>query len=99
MRVFRSRAGAAWHICLTHPDPAEVATRVVTRGGVVLAEPAPFIPGRPWLLAYMADPWGVVWEVVSASYAEIFGNWPQPGQTEHPVLVPGPIHLEEGAQP
>ncbi|MGO1628691.1 MAG: VOC family protein [Microbacteriaceae bacterium] len=70
-----------WHVCLTHPDPGLVMERGQARGGTVLSEPAVFVPGRPWMLAYIADPWGLVWEVMSASYAEVFANWPQPGQT------------------
>ena len=80
----------AWHICLTHPDPRQVTDAVRRNGGTVLSEPAVFVPGRPWLLAYVGDPWGVVWEVMSASYAEAFGNWPQPGQTQPPVFANRP---------
>lgn len=80
----------SWHICLTHPDLPAVLDRATAHGGRVLSEPAWFVPGRPWQLTYLADPWGVVWEVMNASYAEVFGNWPQPGQTEPPTPVQRP---------
>lgn len=79
-----------WHPCLTHPDVAALIERVVQHGGTLLAEPYDFVPGRPWTLAYAADPWGTVLEVMSHSYAEAFGNWPQPGQLVPPTLVPPP---------
>jgi hypothetical protein len=46
-----------------------------------------FVPGRPWRLCYCEDPWGTVIEIMSASYAEMFSNWPQPGMTETPTFV------------
>lgn len=82
----------AWHVCLTHPDPGTVLERAQARGGTVLSEPTAFVPGRPWMLAYLADPWGLVWEVMSASYAEVFANWPQPGQAP-PEYAVRPDHL------
>ncbi len=89
----------AWHICLTHPEPGDVAERARAAGGTVLSEPAVFVPGRPWRLAYLADPWGLVWEVMSASYAEVFANWPQPGQTppEYAVRPHHPAAGESGS--
>lgn len=79
-----------WHVCLTHPDVAGVVETVVQRGGAVLSDPAAFVPGRPWVLSYVSDPWGTVLEVMSHSYAEVFSNWPQPGQTEAPVFIERP---------
>ncbi|MFT4042175.1 MAG: VOC family protein [Gordonia sp. (in: high G+C Gram-positive bacteria)] len=86
----------SWHICLTHPDIPGVLDRAVSRGGVVLSEPAFFVPGRPWQLAYLADPWGLVWEVMNGTYAEVFANWPQPGQTEPPVFARRRVVRDEG---
>ncbi|OBG60649.1 glyoxalase [Mycobacterium sp. E3305] len=79
-----------WHLCITHPDVAATVDRVVEHGGTLLAAPYEFVPGRPWVLAYATDPWGTVLEVMSHSYAEAFGNWPQPGQLVPPTLVPRP---------
>lgn len=79
-----------WHLCLTHPDVAGTVERIVQHGGTLLAAPYAFVPGRPWTLAYAADPWGTVLEVMSHSYAEAFGNWPQPGQLDAPTLVSPP---------
>ncbi|CAM3251959.1 VOC family protein [Mycobacterium colombiense] len=76
-----------WHLCITHPDVEGMVRRVTDHGGTVLAEPYEFVPGRPWRLAYVADPWGTVLELMSHSYAEAFGNWPQPGQSTPPTLV------------
>ncbi|MCV7398540.1 VOC family protein [Mycobacterium paraseoulense] len=82
--------GGLWHLCLTHPDVEATVDRVVDHGGALLAAPYEFVPGRPWTLAYTADPWGTVIEVMSHSYAEAFGNWPQPGQLVPPTLVARP---------
>lgn len=79
-----------WHLCITHPDVAGMVDRIVGHGGALLAPPNQFAPGRPWTLAYTADPWGTVLEVMSHSYAEAFSNWPQPGQLIAPTLVPRP---------
>lgn len=79
-----------WHLCITHPDVAATVGRVVEHGGTLLAAPYEFVPGRPWTLAYATDPWGTMLEVMSHSYAEAFGNWPQPGQLVPPTLVPRP---------
>lgn len=81
-----------WHLCITHPDVGGMVRRVTDHGGTVLAEPYEFVPGRPWRLAYVADPWGTVIELTSHSYAEAFGNWPQPGQSTPPTLVARPKH-------
>jgi predicted enzyme related to lactoylglutathione lyase len=83
-------ARGPWHVCLTHPDVPGALELVVRHGGTVLSEPAAFVPGRPWLLAYVTDPWGTVLEVMSHSYAEVFANWPQPGQLDPPVFIPRP---------
>jgi catechol 2,3-dioxygenase-like lactoylglutathione lyase family enzyme len=70
------------HLCLTVEDvPADVAA-VVAAGGSQISDPAYFVPGRPWQLAYCRDPWGVTLELMSASYAEAFANWPQPGMEQ-----------------
>lgn len=81
-----------WHLCLTHPDVAAMVDHIVDHGGALLAPPVQFVPGRPWTLAYATDPWGTVLELMSHSYAEAFGNWPQPGQLIPPTLVPRPRH-------
>jgi predicted enzyme related to lactoylglutathione lyase len=78
-----------WHLCLTHLDVAGALARVVAAGGSMIAAPHAFVPGRPWVLAYAADPWGTVLELMSHSYAEVFANWPQPGQEQPPVPAPG----------
>jgi predicted enzyme related to lactoylglutathione lyase len=83
-------ARGPWHVCLTHPDVADVLGAVARHGGMVLSEAVEFVPGRPWTLAYVTDPWGTVLEIMSHSYAEVFANWPQPGQLEPPVIVPRP---------
>jgi predicted enzyme related to lactoylglutathione lyase len=79
-----------WHLCITHPDIAAMADHIVANGGTLLTAPYQFVPGRPWTLAYTTDPWGTVLELMSHSYAEAFGNWPQPGQLIPPTLVPRP---------
>jgi catechol 2,3-dioxygenase-like lactoylglutathione lyase family enzyme len=79
-----------WHICVTHPDVTGLTGRVASEGGTVLSVATAFVQGRPWLLAYVADPWGSVFEVMSRSYAEVFSNWPQPGQSDMPTFVPTP---------
>ncbi|MTD55107.1 VOC family protein [Amycolatopsis pithecellobii] len=79
-----------WHLCLTHPDVQATIDRITETGGTLIAAPYEFVPGRPWILAYATDPWGTVLEIMSHSYAEAFANWPQPGQTVPPTLVPRP---------
>lgn len=89
------RGRGFWHLCITHPDVGAMVRRVIEHGGTVLAEPYEFVPGRPWRLAYVADPWGTMLEVMSHSYAEAFANWPQPGQTTPPTLVERPKHIAD----
>lgn len=79
-----------WHLCITHPDVEAMVDNIVEHGGTLLASPHHFVPGRPWTLAYTADPWGTVLELMSHSYAEAFSNWPQPGQLNPPTLVSSP---------
>lgn len=83
-------ARGPWHVCFTHPDVAAALTTVVQHGGTVLSDPAHFVPGRPWVLSYVSDPWGTVLEVMSHTYAEVFSNWPQPGQSEATTFVDRP---------
>jgi catechol 2,3-dioxygenase-like lactoylglutathione lyase family enzyme len=70
------------HLCLTVPDVSQAIDRVLDAGGAHLSDPASFVPGRPWQLAYCQDPWGTVLELMSVSYAEAFSNWPQPGMQQ-----------------
>lgn len=88
-RVPFTRRGP-WHVCITHPDVAAIAARVADNGGAVLSQPAQFVAGRPWVLAYVSDPWGTVLEVMSHTYAEVFSNWPQPGQQDAPIFIRRP---------
>jgi catechol 2,3-dioxygenase-like lactoylglutathione lyase family enzyme len=76
-----------FHIALTHPDVDACVEAICAAGGRKRNEPIDFVPGRPWRLCYCEDPWGVVIEIMSASYAEMFSNWPQAGMTEQPVMV------------
>jgi hypothetical protein len=39
---------------------------------------------------HTTDPWGNLLELMSHSYAEVFGNWPQPGRLITPTRVPRP---------
>ncbi len=79
-----------FHIAITHPDVDGLARRIAENGGRKRHEPTNFVPGKPWRLCYCEDPWGCVIEIMSHSYAEMFGNWPQPGMTEQPEFVPRP---------
>jgi predicted enzyme related to lactoylglutathione lyase len=79
-----------FHIALTHPDVDACAAAIVAAGGKKKIEPIDFVPGRPWRLCYCEDPWGTVIEIMSASYAEMFSNWPQPGMTEEPTMAERP---------
>ncbi|MGW4205116.1 VOC family protein [Streptomyces sp. NPDC004726] len=85
-----------WHLCLTYEDVEAMVARVIEAGGSLISEPYAFVPGRPWTLAYTTDPWGTVLEIMSHSYAEVFSNWPQPGQLTAPTLVPRPEPGHEG---
>jgi catechol 2,3-dioxygenase-like lactoylglutathione lyase family enzyme len=71
-----------WHVCLTEPDVAGAARRIVAAGGRQLAPVSDFVPGRPYQLVYCSDPWGTVLEIMSHGYAEVFSGWPQPGMQE-----------------
>ncbi len=79
-----------WHVCLTNQDVVGTVETVIRHGGTQLSDPVTFVPGRPWVLVYVADPWGTVLEVMSHSYAEVFSNWPQPGQTDNPTFIERP---------
>ncbi|HEX9174946.1 MAG TPA: hypothetical protein VF874_02255, partial [Mycobacterium sp.] len=43
-------------VCITHPDVAKAVAYVADNGGTILSQAAAFVPGWPWLLAYVADP-------------------------------------------
>ncbi|MEV3874219.1 VOC family protein [Streptomyces sp. NPDC049906] len=79
-----------WHLCLTYQDVEAMVDRIVAAGGALVSAPHAFVPGRPWTLAYTTDPWGTVLEIMSHSYAEVFANWPQPGQLTPHTVVPRP---------
>lgn len=79
-----------FHLCVTDPDVEGMATRIVANGGRQRVPVFAFVPGRPFKLVYCEDPWGNVLEIMSHSYAEVFANWPQPGMTVAPVMVPRP---------
>jgi catechol 2,3-dioxygenase-like lactoylglutathione lyase family enzyme len=79
-----------FHFAITHPDVDGLSSRIAAEGGRRRHEPTDFVPGKPWRLCYCEDPWGNVIEIMSHSYAEMFGNWPQPGMTEQPVFVTRP---------
>ncbi len=71
-----------WHLCFTCADlPAKVA-ELLAGGGRQLSPIFAFVPGRPWQLVYCEDPWGITLELMSHSYEEVFGGWPQEGMTE-----------------
>lgn len=76
-----------FHICVTDPDVAALARRIVDAGGRQRAPVFDFAPGRPYQLVYCEDPWGNVIEVLSHDYAEVFANWPQPGMTVAPRFI------------
>jgi hypothetical protein len=79
-----------FHLALTCPDVDGLVEEIVGAGGRKRIEPVDFVPGRPWRLCYCEDPWGNVIEIMSASYAEIFSNWPQPGTTEVVTFIERP---------
>ncbi len=79
-----------FHFALTYPDVDGLVATIIAEGGRKRIEPIDFVPGRPWRLCYCEDPWGNVVEIMSASYAEMFANWPQPGMTQPPTMVPWP---------
>ena len=79
-----------FHIAVTHPDVDGLAALIVEKGGRRRGEPVNFVPGKAWRLCYCEDPWGVVIEIISHSYAEMFANWPRPGMTEKPVMIERP---------
>lgn len=76
-----------FHICVTDPDVAGLARKIVEAGGRQRVPVFEFIPGRPYQLVYCEDPWGNIIEIFSHSYAEAFANWPQPGMTVPPKMI------------
>jgi predicted enzyme related to lactoylglutathione lyase len=85
-----------WHLCITHPNVQGMIDRIVDHGGTLLAGPHVLVPGRPWTVAYTIDPWANMVELMSHTYAEVFSNWPQPGQLIPPTLVPHPKRGDHG---
>jgi catechol 2,3-dioxygenase-like lactoylglutathione lyase family enzyme len=82
-----------FHLCFTDPDVEGMADRIEAAGGKRRVPVFAFVPGRPWKLVYCEDPWGNVLEIMSHSYAEVFGNWPQPGMTVPPVFIDRPAGI------
>ena len=68
-----------WHLCFTHPDVAALTAAVVGKGGSLLTPPRNLFPHRPYVLSYVADPWGTVIELMSHDPAEVFMEWPSDG--------------------
>ena len=87
-----------WHLCITHPDVQRMVDRIVDHGGALLASPHQLLPGRPWTVAYTTDPWANMLELMSHSYAEVFSNWPQPGQLPPPIPVPRANRGDDGVR-
>jgi catechol 2,3-dioxygenase-like lactoylglutathione lyase family enzyme len=86
-REMRYTRPGFFHICLTVPDVAAAIQRIVAAGGSKLSDEAEFVPGRPWRNSYCRDPWGNAIELISASYAEVFADWPQPGMEKPTRLL------------
>lgn len=79
-----------WHLCFTCRDVPAMIKKIVRAGGSKRTDAIDFVPGRPWRLAYCADPWKNTIEIMSHSYAEVFSNWPQPGMTVPQVMISRP---------
>jgi catechol 2,3-dioxygenase-like lactoylglutathione lyase family enzyme len=79
-----------FHICLTDPDVAGRTEKIRAHGGKQRCPVFGFVPGRPFELVYCEDPWGTIIELMSHSYAEVFGNWPQPGMSVQPTMIERP---------
>ncbi len=74
-----------WHLCFTATNIYEQMHRIIAAGGEQVCEVTSFVPGQPWQLVYLRDPWGTVLELMNAPYKQVFSGWPQPGslgQTE-----------------
>ncbi len=90
-----SRRGP-WHVCFTVTDIDEQMERVLRAGGEQVSQVTSFVPGRPWKLVYLRDPWGTVLELMNAPYAEVFSGWPQAGSIgETEWMPPGRLDGEE----
>jgi catechol 2,3-dioxygenase-like lactoylglutathione lyase family enzyme len=76
-----------WHVAVTCRDVQGMVDRILAAGGRPHTPPAFFVPGRPWQLSYVRDPWWMTLEIVSHSYAEMFANWPQPGAMTTPTFI------------
>jgi catechol 2,3-dioxygenase-like lactoylglutathione lyase family enzyme len=73
---FRYWRPGVFHICVTDPDLEELVARIVSGGGRQRTKIWTFLPGRPYRLVYCEDPFGIVIEAFSHSYAETFSNAP-----------------------
>jgi catechol 2,3-dioxygenase-like lactoylglutathione lyase family enzyme len=73
---FRYWQTGVFHICVTDPDLEGLVARIVSRGGRQRTKIWNFLPGRPYRLVYCEDPFGIVIEAFSHSYAETFANMP-----------------------
>jgi catechol 2,3-dioxygenase-like lactoylglutathione lyase family enzyme len=76
-----------FHVCLSVSNVGEAIERIVAAGGTKLSDEAEFVPGRPWRNSYCRDPWGNAIELISASYTEVFADWPQPGMKKPTRLL------------
>ncbi len=62
------------HFAFVDPDPVACAERVRANGGTVKAEVAPALPGTEYTMCTCADPFGIVFDVISHPDQEVFGN-------------------------
>lgn len=46
-----------------------------------------FVADRPCRLIYCEDSWGNISGLYSHHYVEAFGNWPQPGMLDEPMML------------
>ena len=59
-----------FHLCLTHPNPEELAAEITANGGKQRTKNWTIFPGSDRKLVYCEDPWGNIIEVYSHAYQE-----------------------------
>lgn len=57
-----------FHICVTDPDPAGLASRIAGHGGRQRSQVWPAMGGGPCCFVYAEDPWGNLIEIYSHDY-------------------------------
>jgi catechol 2,3-dioxygenase-like lactoylglutathione lyase family enzyme len=69
-----------FHICITATDIDEMAAKIEKAGGKLRSKIWQLFPNKPYRVCYCQDPWGIIIELNTHSYEQIWSNLETPHQ-------------------